>query len=490
MNRPTLFRFFLPLLLIAAIIGSAQRPAPDFAAIDAYAEAEMRSGNIPGLAYAIVDHGQVVHTAAFGVADSQKRALTADTPMLIGSVGKTITALAVRQLAEEGKLSMDARLIDYLPWFKLATPGAAEQITVQNLLDHKSGISKFDGQDLARYYRPGLTAEEIARSLSSVHTNRPVGAEHEYSNLNYVLLGLVVEAASGQSYAEYIQEHIFQPIGMTHSYTSYEQARAQGLAEGYHYLFGFPSRMVEPYPTGMVAAGYHISSVHDMARYLAALSNGGVIDEKSIVTADGKLPERLPTYNVYWEPKSMAPGDSPNHSGTTLNYNATIEYVANERVGVVVMLNSNPQQFLNAAKGASNITNDILRKYLGITPLLPRAPGVARLFAYVDAVLLLILTSVVLNAISLRQWQQRIKEGPRRRSLVARALLANGLLPLAIVLGFPLLLRGLGFSTFFGAWPFLFTTLADIASVLIIAAIALLLVGLIKLRTYRKVAAI
>jgi CubicO group peptidase (beta-lactamase class C family) len=148
----------------------------DFAGLDAFVHREMQAASIPGLAYGIVQDGRVIHLAAFGLASREDgRPMTPQTPMLINSVGKTITALAVRQLINAGKIGLDAPVQRYLPWFALATPGAAEQITIRHLLNHTSGLSRGDGQNPA-HYRAGLTAEQVVRSLATVKVDRPVGS--------------------------------------------------------------------------------------------------------------------------------------------------------------------------------------------------------------------------------------------------------------------------------------------------------------------------
>lgn len=349
--------FLLPFSLL---LGSARTPSPAahnsqdrFAEMDNYILARMEASSIPGGGYAIVEDGEVVHMAAFGVASlKDRRPLTVQTPMMIGSVGKTITALAIRQLAGAGKIEMSAPVTRYLPWFELATPGAAQSITLQNLLDHKSGLSTFDGQNLPRVYRPGLTPEEVARSLKEIETVRPAGTVEEYSNLNFILLGVVVEAVSGQSYGDYLKQYIFDPLEMEHSTIDYEAALASGLTEGHHYLFGMPVAYEEPFPSGVVPAGYHITCIEDMARYAAAFSNGGEFNGISVVTADGRPQASRPVFNIHWEPTGgFKPYDSTGHSGANLNANAALEYMPLERLGVVVMFNANPTQFMNLPEG-------------------------------------------------------------------------------------------------------------------------------------------
>src|SRR3712207_667564 len=115
-------------------------PAPDLAAIARYVEQERQAARVPGIALAIVQGDRVVRLQSFGEADPSGRAVTPQTPFVIGSAAKSFTALAVMQLVEAGKLELDAPVQRYLPWFRVADPDASARITVRHLLHHTSGI--------------------------------------------------------------------------------------------------------------------------------------------------------------------------------------------------------------------------------------------------------------------------------------------------------------------------------------------------------------
>jgi CubicO group peptidase (beta-lactamase class C family) len=472
---------FLFGLLIRSASAVAQSNA-SFDSMDAYVRARMQAASIPGGGYALVKDGKVLHMAAFGVADRQtQRALTIHTPVMVGSVGKTFTALAIRQLYNAGKLELSAPVTRYLPWFSLATPGAAGQITLQNLLDHRSGLSTRDGQDLRRFYSPGLTPEQVVRDLATVEVNRPVGSSHEYSNLNFVILGLVVEEVSGQRYASYLQEHIFDPLEMTGSTIEYAAAKANGLTKGHRYLFGIPVEYEEPFPDGMAAAGYQITTLQDMAHYLAALSNGGEYEGVSVVNVDGSPAEKKLIFDPYWEPAhDYGLNDSTGHSGANLNANAAITYVPRQRLGIVVIYNANPYQFLGIAHNASALTNELLRMYQGGSDVKPSQPSTRTVYAYIDAVLAAVVLSTVVHAGGLRSWRARLHASRSRRRWVVKSLLVDGLVPMVILLGIPLLLQSFSIANFLEAWPFLVLTLPDIAWTLLVVATALFITGGVK----------
>ena len=450
----------------------------DFTAVDAHVRTSMEGSAVPGLAYAVVQDGAIVHLAAFGSAGPGGRAMTAQTPVVIGSVGKSITALAIRQLVEAGRIDAAAPVTRYLPWFTLAGPsGAADGMTIQVLLDHTSGISTADGQD-PRWYAPGRTPEDVVRALAGVRADGPAGT-YEYSNLNYVILGVVVAAVSGESYGDYLSAHIFEPLGMTHSFTSLDAAAAAGVAQGHRYLFGVPMPFDEPYPSGMVAAGYQVSTAEDMARYAAALANGGVIDGVDVV-APGSPSSGAAGYGTDWQPLTPARTNAIlSQSGSTLNSNAVISELASERLGVIVLMNANPTQ-LGMPAGAADIALDVLRLSSGVGPG-ASSPSVVTVYLVVDAILALLAAALVIHAIRSRSWWRRYASGSHRRRLVARTLLADLALPVVVLLGFPLWMGSTGSSPagdVLAGWRFALWTSPDVAvACLVLAAGALALGG-------------
>jgi CubicO group peptidase (beta-lactamase class C family) len=166
--------------------------------LDAYVERQLAALNIPGAALAIVEGAEIVHVHSFGRAGPEGRAPTPQTPFFIGSLTKSVTAVAVMQLVEAGKVELDAPVQHYLPWFRVADPQATAQVTVRHLLNQTSGFAQAAGMiPLADFDdQPGAT-ERQARALATFQPARLPGVAWEYSNVNYNLLGLIIEAVSG-----------------------------------------------------------------------------------------------------------------------------------------------------------------------------------------------------------------------------------------------------------------------------------------------------
>ena len=199
----------------------------------------MQANHLPGLALSIVHDKQVVDLRGFGTADQSGRAVTPQTPFIIGSLTKSFTALAILQLVEAGKVQLDALVQHYLPWFRLADSTASARITVRQLLNQTSGIpSSLNGLNISEIAT--MNMEQFVHALKAVALDRAVGSRFEYANTNSVVLGLIVQTVSGQAYETYIQQHVFSPLDMQHSYASIKQARSNGLAQGYQWALGVP----------------------------------------------------------------------------------------------------------------------------------------------------------------------------------------------------------------------------------------------------------
>ena len=166
---------------------SAQVGPANFEEVDAYVSTKMKELGIPGAALVIVQGDQIVHLKGFGVADGSGRPVTPQTPFFTGSTGKSITALAIMQLVEAGKIKLDAPVQTYLPWFRVADVKASEAITVRQLLNMTSGIPKSIGQEqIANTDLSDSAIENNVRALSKIELIAPPGERFEYSNSNYV----------------------------------------------------------------------------------------------------------------------------------------------------------------------------------------------------------------------------------------------------------------------------------------------------------------
>ncbi len=269
------------LLLGAVTASSAAATPPDRAALarmDRVIHDGMERSGVPGFAVAVVSGNDVVHARGFGDA-GEDRPVTPQTPFLLGSASKSFTALAAMQLVDAGRLDLDAPARQYVPEFQLADQRAADRITVRQVLQQTTGLPATAGGPIVRSAADG-TALAALRELHGATLATPPGAAFAYANANYVLAGLIIERASGEPYPQYVQRHIFTPLGMRDSYVALDAAKRGGLATGHRYWFGLSTTHGPTFRAGIQSAGYLMSSAQDMGRYLAMYLNHGV-------TADG-----------------------------------------------------------------------------------------------------------------------------------------------------------------------------------------------------------
>jgi CubicO group peptidase (beta-lactamase class C family) len=164
-------------LLQASSAGASSESAPVFAAIDRYVQKEMQDTRMPGVALGIVRGDAIIHLKGFGEADSSRRAVTSQTPVIIGSTSKSFTALAIMQLVEAGKVELDAPVQRYIPWFRVANEDASARITVRHLLNHTSGLSRASGGEALLARRQQQESFRESSALAESGRARPAGRQ-------------------------------------------------------------------------------------------------------------------------------------------------------------------------------------------------------------------------------------------------------------------------------------------------------------------------
>ncbi len=377
-ERPVRRKAGVWMILFALVLGAAylaSRPGSDapatngqgsaakFAAIERFVRGEMAAQRIPGLALGISENDRITYLRGFGKADDSGRPVTPQTPFIIGSLSKSFTALAIMQLVEAGKIELDAPVQRYLPWFRVGDEAASTRITVRHLLNHTSGLSTKTGRTFQGNGDISDAAlEKTVRRLSSVELTAPVGKTHQYSTVNYAVLGLIVQTVAGRSYEDYVQTEIFDPLQMRGSFTSAAAAEQRGLATGYHYWFGRPRAADLPYNRGLVPAGYLISNAEDMTHYLIAQLNNGRYRSASVLSPDGvaelhrpavPTPKAGTSYGMGWFVGPINGIPAIHHQGETFNFHANAVLVPGTGTGVVVLMNAENSidLFLNGRMG-------------------------------------------------------------------------------------------------------------------------------------------
>jgi CubicO group peptidase (beta-lactamase class C family) len=242
-------KMLLSLLIVLVVAGAGlyafaphapatPKQAVNTAELEAYLDRLVASGNPPGVSVVVVRDGEIVYNNAFGFADGPRKIkATPETVYHWWSMTKIPTAVAILQLQEQGKLDLEDDVTEHLPWFEVKDrSGRSPAITIRQLLQHSAGLpdpipamigwvhytnGTFDQTEVLKKYMPEFDTLKFEPGTQAV-----------YSNLNYMVLGAVIEAASGQSYESYIGEHILQPLDMSQTSFVYSPSMADHEAAG------------------------------------------------------------------------------------------------------------------------------------------------------------------------------------------------------------------------------------------------------------------
>ncbi|RRN57399.1 serine hydrolase [Pseudoxanthomonas sp. SGNA-20] len=276
----------LALGLVPLAPAVAQEPAattaPAQAALDpaqlgAWVEAARERFEVPGIAVAVVKDGQVVFEGGWGVRELGKPdPVDAHTLFAIASNTKAFTAASLAMLADEGKLSLEDRVVEHLPEFRMADPYVTAQMRVRDLLTHRSGLGLGAG-DLLFWPGSDYSTEEVVARLKDVPLASSFRERYAYDNILYAAATLLIERVSGQSYAQFLQQRFFDPLGMAGTRFNADALRPGDRAASGHAKADFTTlRPTFPLTWHNAAgAGGIYSSVHDMARWMNAQLAGG-----------------------------------------------------------------------------------------------------------------------------------------------------------------------------------------------------------------------
>lgn len=417
--KNSLFWLLVFLTLLSAVRPTTAAPAidaPYAERIDAFVMQQMQRHGLPGMALALVDGDQVVFMKGYGKADQTGRPITPQTPFLLASVSKPMTAAAVMQLVEAGQVELDAPVQRYVPDFRVADPVASGQITVRHLLLHTSGLPVTACDTRAD---AGTLAEYVAE-LQTVTLAAPVGTRHSYCSGNYNVLGRIIETVSGQSFGSYIEQHIFAPLEMQQSFTTEQEARQAGLAQGYQWFFGLLAPTNHRFNPSQLPSGFMISSAEDMTHFLIAQLNGGRYAATNLLSANSTAAMQSPgtsrgrngSYGLGWV---IAPvGDVPAvwHDGSAFNYRTLLLMQPETQRGAVLLLNS--FGLVQEASAYSEIQAGVARLLAGLEPAPSSGLTLGTLYLLIDLVLAVSLAIALWPLLRLRRWQRGLQA--RRQS--------------------------------------------------------------------------
>ncbi len=349
---------------------------------DSYVIEVMRTFNVPGVSIAIVRDGQVLLAKGYGIKEIGKDGpVDGETLFGIASNTKAFTATALAIMVEEGKLGWNDRVIEYLPGFRLADPYVTQELTIKDLLVHRSGLGLGAG-DLLWWPSSTYDRKEIVQRLRFVPLKSSFRNTYAYDNVLYTVAGEVIEQVSGTVWEEFVRQRIFEPVGMTTSDVRHSAGTIKGRnIAATHALVDGKLVRVKPFTSDNVnpAGGIH-SNARDMARWMIVQLDSGRLGEK------GRLFSEI-SARMLWTPvtpKPLAENDPDpvlmqteflfyalgfnvqdfrgrkliTHTGGLPGYLSRLALVPSEKLGITVLTNQESSAAFNA------ITFHILDYYL------------------------------------------------------------------------------------------------------------------------------
>lgn len=331
--------FLLLFLALGAMPLRAQSFSLDeIGRIDRLVNEALTSTGVPSASIAVVRGGQIVLTRAYGRQAPTIPAATPDALYQIASISKQFTAAAILILRDQGRLSLDDNVARYVPGIS-----GGERITIRQLLSHTSGLQDFWPQDysFAAMEHP-VTPQQILDRWAHQPLDFPPGTQWQYSNTGYVVAGLIVERVSGQPLLAFLQQHVFQPLGM-HPIDQ-DLAVGPNFPLGYHRFALGPVRVARPAARGwLYAAGELAMTAADLARWDIARIDRTTLpardweeQETQVRLADG----RSTYYGLGVSLRDFAERTAVSHGGEAVGFLSTNLVFPRDREAVVVLVNA------------------------------------------------------------------------------------------------------------------------------------------------------
>ena len=381
-------RLIVALVLAAVSLQLAAAPPAEF---DARVESLRARIGAPGLAIAIVENGEATLARGYGVTKSgAPERVDADTIFPTGSTGKAFTVAALATLVDSGKIGWDDKVIDRLPGFQMYDPWVTREITIRDLLVHRSGLGLGAG-DLMMVPRGSLSRAEAVKRLRYIKPATSFRSAYAYDNVLYMVAGQLIEAVTGQTWEVYVREHVLLPAGMTRS-TSDSDRRFATANRAYPHARPGRVRGTGPLQVlderdelgraGAPAGGLAISA-SDMTKWLALqlahgkLPGGGQLFSEAahaamwkpeVLQPIGPLPEALklaePMFQAYalgWGIRDYRGTKIVSHGGAVLGFQSVVTLIPSKNVGFAIELNSEDGEI------ALGLMYELLDHYLGFT---------------------------------------------------------------------------------------------------------------------------
>jgi len=349
-------KLIFSLAVLAAGLDSPIRAQDAIATkVDDYMKAEMQRQHIPGLSLAVVKDGQIILAKGYGFANVEHQVpVKPETIFQSGSMGKQFTATAVMMLVEAGKLSLS----DPITKFFSDAPDGWKNITVRHLLTHTAGTTDYPRDfDFQRDY----TEDELLKRAEAIPLAFQPGEKWSYSNLGYVLLGILIHKVSGQFYGDFLQERVFQPLGMNTARIISEADIVPNRAAGYRLVKGELKNQDWVSPSlNTTADGALYLTVYDMAKWDAALYTEKLLKRSSLeqMWTPVKLNNgKTYPYGFGWSLNEVRGHHLIEHGGSWQGFKSQIARYVDDKLTVVIFANLSQANPARVAHGIAAIYN-------------------------------------------------------------------------------------------------------------------------------------
>jgi D-alanyl-D-alanine carboxypeptidase len=305
-------------------------------------EADSAADHFSG-AVLVARNGRPVFARAYGLADREKKIPnTLKTRFRIGSMNKMFTATSVLQLAQEGKLGLDDSVGKYLTDYP--NRGIATKVTIRQLLTHTGGTGDIFGPDFEKHRLDLRTLQDYIKLYGNRAPQFEPGSRWEYSNYGFILLGAIIEKVSGQSYYDYVREHVYGSAGMTSSGSEPEDVKVPYRSVGYTRMGGPELRPnIDTLPYRGTSAGGGYSTVEDLLKFANALGNHKLVNpEFTDMLTTGKVDARGSRYAFGFEDQMINGVRCFGHGGGAPGMNGDLEICLGLGYVIAVLANMDP----------------------------------------------------------------------------------------------------------------------------------------------------
>jgi CubicO group peptidase (beta-lactamase class C family) len=341
--------------------------------LDGYVQNALNTWQMPGVAVCVVKDGKVVVMKGYGTtAMNGNSKVDENTLFMIGSNSKAFTATALAMLEAESqtgkgkKFSLDDNVQQWLPDFTMYDPWVAKEANIRDLLCHRLGFETFQGDFM--YFDSDLTTAEVRKKFGKVKPMYGFRSRWGYCNAAFMTAGEIIPRVSGKTWADFVTEKIFMPLGMSRSLAlSKDIEAASNKASAHTVVMGQLQKIPYGNIDNLAPAGSISSSVNDMSHWVMALLNGGRYDGKQVIPSAAINQTRLPhsilgnggalynkghfsLYGLGWMLEEYNGKKIVSHTGGVNGFVTSVTLIPEEKLGIVVLTNTDANNFYEALK--------------------------------------------------------------------------------------------------------------------------------------------